>query len=150
MGEQRSGFMGTFSVESELSSLGVAFGLGPRSMLYPMNILDENEIINDSFRYHRIVVAMNPSTRETGVFSRRVGQKVLTFEPISHPDEGRPLMMDHQTKSLWVRSTGKAIKGPLEGKKLDRKVSVIWRINRWKDIYRKGQIYSLKEDVSSE
>jgi hypothetical protein len=52
-----------------------------------------------------------------------------------------PLMRDTETKTLWHRGTGRALSGPLEGKKLDREVAVTWRIERWIDIYDQGTIY---------
>ena len=138
--EGRSGFMGSFDANNE-RVMGISVGRGPRATLYPFETLIEQEVINDRVTGEPIVVTMESSSRNHAVFSRQVDGQVLTFRSLGEID-GKPMMKDQETGSTWSRIMGKAVDGPLEGAKLNSRIAVPWRIDRWMDIYNKGTVYS--------
>jgi hypothetical protein len=61
-----------------------------------------------------LVATFEPGTNERYVFSRRVGDRVLTFR-----GEVGGNITDAETESVWSLEQGQAIRGPLEGKRLE-------------------------------
>ena len=141
LGTRREGFMGRFDGRSQPGEIGISTGRGPRSTLYPYDVLLERGVVNDTVLRRPVVVTMDPETRETSVFSRRLQDRTLTFRPLESEDDSGATMRDDQTGSLWDRSTGEALEGPLEGRRLEREIAVTWRIDRWRDIYPEGERY---------
>ncbi len=95
---------------------------------YPFSALRKARVINDTFEGRDIVVVWAPGTTSaldaaeirdsrdvgaSGVFNRRIGDRVLTFTRI---DDG--LFMDEQTGSTW-NVLGMAVSGPLQGLHLE-------------------------------
>ena len=106
----------------------VALSSEREARAYPFSTLREVRVVNDTFDTHDIVVMWAPGTtsaldasaiREgrdvgaSGVFDRRVGERVLTFV---RADEGR--FRDEQTGSTW-NVLGKAVGGVLQGVQLE-------------------------------
>jgi hypothetical protein len=141
LGTKRQGFMGEFVAEREPENLGISTGRGPRATLYPYKTLLEHEVLNDTVLGKPVLASIDPNSHQTAIFSREVGNRILTFHPVETANSDEPLMRDTETKTLWHRGTVRALSGPLEGKKLDREVAVTWRIERWIDIYDQGTIY---------
>ena len=107
----------------------VALSSAREARAYPFSTLRDVRVINDTFDDHDIVVVWAPGTtsaldasaiREsrdvgaTGVFDRRVGDRLLTFARTD--DDG--LFRDEQTGSIW-NVLGKAVGGALEGEQLE-------------------------------
>lgn len=140
--EGRWGFMGTYIADKQPAELGLSVGQGPHAKLFPFDVLLKHEVVNDVITPHEVVVTINPSTKEALAFSRKVGKQTLTFRPHRSEDNGRPLMRDQETGTLWNTSTGRAIKGSLQGTELTPLISVPWLKERWRQIYRGGTVYS--------
>lgn len=141
LGEKRHGFMGEYKGGQETGEIGISIGRGPESKLYPFRVLKQNTIVNDTLLGRQLVVTFNPETGEANAFSRQIDNQTLQFSATDRNDHGVPMMKDKKTGTVWNRLTGEAIEGPLQGKQLNREVVVSWRIDRWKQIYEKGQIY---------
>ena len=106
----------------------VALTLGEDTRAYPFASLEEKRVVNDEVDGTPLVVLWAPGMASSvdsrriaegrdvgasGVFSRRVGSRTLTFEPA-----GDGLFRDEQTGSTW-NILGRAVRGELEGAKLD-------------------------------
>ncbi|MEE8062463.1 MAG: DUF3179 domain-containing protein [Gemmatimonadales bacterium] len=98
------------------------------SVAYPTSALAERAVINDEFVGRPIVVFWAPGTASalddasiadgrdvgaTGVFQRRVKDRILEFEPA-----GVGVFRDRQTGSTW-NIMGRAVTGPLAGVRLE-------------------------------
>jgi hypothetical protein len=53
-------------------------------------------------------------------FARRVEDRILTF---TRTDGSEPTLKDNETHSRWQVSDGRAVEGPLEGRRLERLVA---------------------------
>lgn len=98
--------------------LGVA--LGGEARAYPVRILEYHQIVNDVIGDVPIAVTYDPLAGSPLVYSRRVGGKTLTFGVSGLIYNDNFLMFDRETESLWSQFEGRAIAGPLSGKRLER------------------------------
>jgi len=138
----RGGFMGTFVAEHSASSLGISVGQGPRSTLYPYDELLRRKVINDIVNRRPVLITIDsPQQKNAVAFHRDIDNRTLQFEPVTGSGN-EFLMKDQQTGTVWNRLSGKAIRGPLKGKKLQSIMAVPWKISRWQDIYEQGTVYS--------
>jgi len=69
------------------------------------------------------------------VYSRRVDGKVVTFGHEGILYRNSFVMYDKETKSLWVHTTGEAVKGPLKGKRLEFVPSSMVSWKKWKTLH---------------
>ena len=106
----------------------VAITLGGETRAYPFTALEEKRVVNDEVDETPLAVFWAPGMASSvdsrriaegrdvgasGVFSRRVGSRTLTFE-----SAGDGLFRDEQTGSTW-NILGRAVRGELEGAELD-------------------------------
>ncbi len=104
----------------------IAIAIGDRSKAYPYSISRRLQVINDKVESEPLVIfhdqgaasaldapviANSKQAGSTGVFSRRLDEKLLTFTRLNNT------FVDLQTKSIWT-ITARAIAGPLKGKQL--------------------------------
>ncbi len=137
--------------------VGVVLGSGSsekkKAKVYPFAELNRAGVVNDSFAGRELLVSYCESAKSGVVFGRRLGEKLLTFE-IDGKNGSKPeaigakggcrLMRDRETGSRWVLLTGKAVEGPLKGKKLEKITSTQSFWFGWKDYYPKSAIYRHK------
>jgi len=102
--------------------LGVNIEAGIRA--YPLReIKREGSALNDELGQQPIVVLCGPKPEQAtmSAFSRRLGDRVLTFEWRDHQ------FRDRETGSLWTIE-GQAMTGPLQGQRLQ---ALRWQYVRW-------------------
>lgn len=139
--EGRWGFMGRYIADRQPSQLGLSVGQGPKARLYPFDVLLQEQVVNDVVAPRQIMVVMDRATKQAMAFSRKVADRVLTFEPLKARDKETPLMRDRETGSVWNRMSGRAIDGPLKGTEVSPLISVPWLKERWRQIYEGGTVY---------
>ena len=71
------------------------------------------------------------------VYRRTVGDKVLSFGHEGTLYMRSFIMYDRETRSLWVHTTGEAVKGPLKGNVLTFVPSMVTTWKRWKALHPK-------------
>jgi hypothetical protein len=115
--------------------VGVAIGQEARA--YRLDSLRASRAINDTVGGEPVVVLWRPGTASamdteviatgrdigaTGVFSRQVGDRALTFEPA-----GDAVFRDRETGTTW-NTNGRAVAGQLAGRSLEPRVQhdVFW------------------------
>jgi hypothetical protein len=106
----------------------VALTLGNATVAYPFSALEEKRVINHDVANTELVVLWTPGMASSvdsrniaegrdvgssGVFSRRVGSRVLSFEPA-----GDALFRDRETGTTW-NILGEAVRGELKGTRLE-------------------------------
>jgi hypothetical protein len=107
----------------------VAVTRGEVHVAYPFGRLAEVRVVNDQVAGLPLVVFWAPGTASaldaesvaggrdvgaTGVFSRRIADRTLDFQP---DDDGN--FRDRQTGSIWTL-LGEALSGPLAGTRMER------------------------------
>jgi hypothetical protein len=80
-----------------------------------------------------LVITFNKKTTSALIFSRKVGEQTLIFEIAN--DE---TLRDVQTKSIWNRSSGQAIEGPLKGKTLEHHIGIPSFLRAWNTFHPKS------------
>jgi len=74
------------------------------------------------------------------VYGREVDGKTLTFGHEGILFRSSFIMYDKGTKSLWVHTTGQAIKGPMKGKQLEFLPSTVTTWKRWREEHPKTKV----------
>ena len=125
-----------------LVGLTLESGGGERAKVYPFADLNRAGVVNDAFAGRELLVSYCESAKSGVVFDRRMEGKLLTFEPMGEEKKNRcRLMRDKETGSRWVLLTGRAVEGPLKGKKLRMIPSTQSFWFGWKDFYPNSEIY---------
>lgn len=104
---------------------------------YAFKHLKAAPIVNDTLEDRSIVVVFNGDGGGTAVFDRTVDERTLTFAPV----DDSSLMSDEETGSVWSKSTGEAVSGPLEGELLQRISSFASFWFAWNDFYPGTEVY---------
>ncbi|MDX1414768.1 MAG: DUF3179 domain-containing protein [Candidatus Promineifilaceae bacterium] len=107
-----------FSRESKERVLGVRVNGIARA--YPFSLSIIQPVINDEIAGVPVVIWFNPSTLTGTAYRREIDGKTLTFLV----EESDPaLMRDSETDSRWRGSSGKAVSGTYDGKRLSPLIS---------------------------
>ena len=93
--------------------IGVSIGAAAR--VYPINILNWHEAVNDTLGGEPIVVTYCPLTDSAVVFDRRVNGQLYEFRVSGLLYESNVLLYDRQTESLWSQLAGQAVTGEMNG-----------------------------------
>jgi hypothetical protein len=87
---------------------------------YPVHLLERHMIVNDRFGDVPVAVVYDPLAGAPNAFRRTVDGKTLVLGVSGLVYNGGIVMYDRATQSLWSPLLGRAIAGPLSGKKLER------------------------------
>jgi hypothetical protein len=82
---------------------------------YPILILDQHEIVNDTFALTPLTITFCPLCGTGMVFQAEAGGKVLNFGVSGLIYNSDMLLYDRNTQSLWSQVMKKAVTGPLKG-----------------------------------
>ena len=88
-----------------------------------------------------IVVAVDPDAEGTAIYRSEIDGQVLTFE-----DFDELSMIDIQTKSVWDKTSGRAISGPMFDAQLDAFPYVLSFWFAWSDFYPDTLLYESTEE----
>jgi cytochrome c biogenesis protein CcdA len=94
---------------------------GDEVKVYPYNILNWHEIVNDTINGTPVAVTFCPLCGSAIVYDRNVLGKTLTFGVSGFLLESNMIMFDRENESLWQQSTGKI----LAGDSLDTQLNLI-------------------------
>lgn len=103
--------------------------------------LRKSPVRNLTLEKEPLLLAFNPESTAARLFSRRLNDRTLTFVAA---DKG--LIRDEQTGSLWNRTQGTAVDGPLKGEQLDHEPAIITYTDRWKLFHEDSQEIFEKEN----
>jgi hypothetical protein len=98
--------------------LGIA--IGEEAHIYPVHLIEPHQIVNDEVDGVTVVVTYDPLVGVPRAYRREVEGRILTFGVSGLVYNSNFLLYDRETESLWLQFTGKAIAGPMAGKKLER------------------------------
>lgn len=88
--------------------------------------LRESPVQNLMLEEQPLLLTFDPESTAARLFSRRLDDRDLAFVTA---DKG--LIRDEQTDSLWNRTQGIAVDGPLKGKQLDHEPAIITFTHKW-------------------
>ena len=115
--------------------LGVAPPRAEPARMYPIGLLDDNEVVNDEAGGIPYVVARCALTDLSTVLDRRVAGRTLTFENSGALWKDMLVMKDKETGTYWNPATGRALTGPLEGETLTVLPSSVTTAEAWRELY---------------
>lgn len=92
----------------------------------PLPTLLETPVLNLDLPNSHLVVAFDRESTAANLFSREVDGRRLRFSPA---DDAK--MKDVQTGTVWNRKSGGEIRGPLEGKCLERRNGFLSYARAW-------------------
>lgn len=84
---------------------------GDKMKVYPYNILNWHEIVNDTVDGIPVAVTFCPLCGSAIVYDRRFDGETLTFGVSGFLLESNMIMFDREHESLWQQSTGKVLAG---------------------------------------
>jgi hypothetical protein len=96
--------------------IGVA--LGGQARAYPVHLLEYHPLVNDEIGDVPVVVGFDPITATGRAYRRKLSGRVLEFGLSGLAYNAGLLLYDRETESLWSLFEGRAIAGPLVGKRL--------------------------------
>lgn len=102
--------------------------------------LDRHEIVNDVFEGRPVAVTWCPLCGTGIVYAREVNGRLLSFGVSGMLYRDALVMYDRETGSLWSQIDGRALKGPLEGAKLQAVPAVHALWEDWRAMYPQSQV----------
>ncbi|HEX7252931.1 MAG TPA: DUF3179 domain-containing (seleno)protein [Thermoanaerobaculia bacterium] len=113
----------------------VGLVVGSEARAYPIGLLDRFEVVDDAAGGRSFVVVRCPLAGIAGIYDRRVGDRVLSFENSGALWRDTLVMRDRETGSYWTAATGKALSGPLAGAQLEAIPAPVTRVEFWERTY---------------
>ncbi len=103
---------------------------------YPVKILNWHEIVNDDFNGVPLAVTYCPLCNSSLVFIRpTVEGRILEFGVSGRLYKSDLVMYDRQTGSFWSQIEGRAIIGPLAGKRLEYVPVEMMTWQKWQELH---------------
>lgn len=122
--------------------LVVSVTIGEQTRAYPIRVLVWHEIVNDELGGQPIAVTYCPLCGTAMVFSRRVGERTLTFGVSGMLFQSDVLMYDRQTESLWSQLAMKCVSGAQVNTPLEWLPSEHLTWSAWKLKFPTGEVLS--------
>lgn len=119
--------------------LGVV--LDEKARAYPYSVLSRQPVVNDSFQAVPLLVVFEAQSATGVVFRRDLGGKTLSFKKSPGSDRKQLSLIDSATGSVWEGLTGRAVQGPLRGKRLAPQPSTPSFWFGWVDHYPQTELY---------
>lgn len=104
-------FVGVSTFEHPDSVQAIVLKDGETVKVYPYNILNWHEIVNDTVAGVPVAVTFCPLCGSAIVYDRRVDGEVLTFGVSGFLLESNMIMFDRENEALWQQSTGRVLAG---------------------------------------
>ena len=114
-------------------ALGIASG--DKAKAWRFDALVKTPVVNDTWRDKPVAVLFDKESVTARLFSRKVGDKELTFEG------GEKGIRDKETGSTWEPTTGRATAGPLKGEHLAPLNGIVSYREVWAKFHPKSEAY---------
>lgn len=106
------------------------FNAGGRQYHGSFSVLQRNPVLNLRLRSEDLLITFDPGSTAARLFERTVEGRELTFSATA---DGR--MKDEETGTIWDRSTGQALQGPLKEQSLRQRVGMPAFATSWKTFH---------------
>jgi hypothetical protein len=148
-GSGKSKELSTYREELPDNELVLGLEISNRSRAYPLRVVTEAKVINDSFYKDEVVVTFGPPSELGMIFHRNVEGRSLTFQALPKTANGLMLMKDLETSTTWEALTGRAISGPLVHAELKRIPYEYSFWFAWKELHPQSEIYATGQSISA-
>ena len=141
--DRSAGVLGQTRQDERLHHKSVVVGVevDGHAKAYPFEVLIDRPVVNDSVAGADILVFLETETDTALVYDRRVDGRTLTFKPLPEGAGPQALLVDRETGSRWLALTGRAVRGPLEGRSLRRAPSHLSFWFAWNDWHPDTELY---------
>ena len=109
--------------------------IGKTALAFPVNVLNAHEILVDEAEGVPFLVCWCPLCRTGVVHDRRLGGEVLDFGHSGLLFRSSFLLYDLKTRSYWHHVKGRALTGPMRGRRLAPLPSRFVRFGAWRAAY---------------
>ena len=127
--------------------LGVRLGTERRG--YPLGLLDRYEVVNDEAQGIPYVVTRCPLAQVAAVYERELDGRTLTFVNSGALWRDTLVMQDRETGSLWSVATGRAIFGPLAGRRLRPVPAILTTSRAWTEAHPRARYLDTGEQTET-
>jgi uncharacterized protein DUF3179 len=104
-----------------------------RARAYPIRILNWHEVVDDSIEGIPLAVTFCPLVQDAAVYKRAAGgDQTLVFGVSGKLYQSNLVLYDANTQSLWSQLDGRALAGPMAGRKLSAIPSTIMTWEAWR------------------
>jgi len=93
-------------------------------------VLQKQPLLNLKFGKDLLLLTYDPESTSAQLFARNLDGRELTF---TATETGK--LRDEATGSLWDRTTGTAVEGPLKGKQLEARVGIVSFTKTWQTFH---------------
>ena len=100
------------------------------SRAYPWWVAKNFHVVDDVLGGEPVALAFCEQCSGAAAFKRTVDGRALVFE-VAGVYNGTIILRDRQTRSLWAPFSGRALEGPLAGRKLERVPMTVTRWDEW-------------------
>jgi hypothetical protein len=110
---------------------------------YPVNLMWEpaNEALNDTLGGQAIVATWCPVAHSAVVYERTLDGEALRIGAVGL-ENGVFILYDPETGSRWSQVSGQATHGPLKGRALTKRDSVLTTWGRWRRLHPQTTVYT--------
>jgi len=112
---------------------------------YPIRMLIWHEIVNDVVSGKPVVVAYSPLSNSAAAYLRRVEGREVLFGNTGRLRHFNLIMYDTGSESWWQQFSGSAILGSKAGITLERLVTKVQSLERFRDAYPDGEVMVPKD-----
>jgi len=93
--------------------------LNDKAKAYPFSVLSRRFVVNDNFAGVPLLIVFDEKTTTGMIFRRKLDGKTLSFKKTQLEGEKGLFLVDDESGSIWEGLSGRAVQGPLKGKKLE-------------------------------
>ncbi|HEX9710127.1 MAG TPA: DUF3179 domain-containing (seleno)protein [Candidatus Thermoplasmatota archaeon] len=119
----------------------LVFGVtaGGRARAYPWWVAKNFHVVDDVVGGVPLALAFCEQCTGAAAFRRTLDGRTLVFE-VAGVYNGTIILRDRQTRSLWAPFSGRALEGPLGGRKLERLPLSLMRWDEWTARHPRGEV----------
>ena len=117
--------------------------LNDKAKAYPFSVLSHQSVVNDTFQAVPLLVVFDSESTTGMIFRRKLEGKTLSFKKTQLQREKGVFLVDDETSSVWEGLSGRAVQGPLKGKKLEPLPATPSFWFGWADHYPKTELFAL-------
>jgi hypothetical protein len=118
--------------------------LNDKAKAFPFSVLSRRSVVNDEFAGVPLLIVFDEETTTGVIFTRKLHGKTLSFKRTQLEREKGMFLVDAESGSVWQALTGRAVEGPLKGKKLEALPITPSFWFGWVDHYPNTQLFELQ------
>jgi len=126
---------------------GIAFASGNVYRFYPLRIISQHQVINDTIESKKILITYSPLSASAAAFDPLIQEEHVAFGNTGLLWDSNLVLYDIKTESEWSQILGKAIVGPLSGTSLQKLPCSIVTFGSWKKEHQDGQVLAIPQDT---